>query len=89
MLTALTLALSLASASFVAAQSNSSSSSNGTLQIEAIEAHFTDAGLVPSLLAAFDPSSIMNLTYTSVGVISPGQMLSKDRACSIELELLA
>lgn len=77
MLSALTLALSLASASFVAAQSNSS---DGALQIEAIEAHFTNAGLVPSLLATFDPSSILNLTYDSVGAISPGQLLSKDRA---------
>lgn len=85
MLTTLTLALSLASVSFVAAQSNST---DGTLQIEAIEAHFTNAGLVPSLLATFDPTSILNLTYDSVGAISPGQLLSKDRAYTLVYESL-
>lgn len=79
MLAVLTLALSLSS--LVAAQSNSSSDFNGALEIEAIEAHFTNADLVPDLLSAFNPSSVMNVSYsTSVGAISPGQMLTQDRA---------
>lgn len=43
---------------FVSAQANSTA-----VQIEAIEAHFTQAALVPELLATFDPSSILTINF--------------------------
>ncbi|KAI0003224.1 phosphatidylethanolamine-binding protein [Russula compacta] len=46
------------------------------LGIAAIEAHFTNAQIVPSLLSTFDPSALMTVNFTGVGVISPGQNLS-------------
>jgi hypothetical protein len=55
------------------------------LAISAIEAHFNNAGLVPSLLATFDPSAIMNVTFPGVGSISPGQNLTKDQVASTPL----
>ena len=70
--------VSVALASLVAAQSN-----NTELGIEAIEAHFTNAGIVPSLLTNFEPVAVMSLSYSGVGDISPGQALTKDRACPI------
>ena len=70
----LPLILSLAAAPFVLAQSN-----NTELQIEAIEAHFNNSGIVPSLLATFTPSAVFNLSYEGVGAISPGQALTKAR----------
>ncbi len=66
--------LSLALAPFVLGQSN-----NSELGIEAIEAHFTNAGIVPSLLASFDPSAVLTLSYNGVGNISPGQALTNTR----------
>ena len=72
MIRPLFLALSLIS--FVAAQSN-----NTALDIEAIEAHFKNAGLVPDLLANFTPSAAMSVSFPGVGVIQPGQALSRDR----------
>ena len=72
------LALTFASIAF--GQAN-----NTELEIEAIEAHFTNAGLVPSLLATFDPSALLSVSYDGVGVISPGQSLTKAR----ELDLPA
>ncbi|THH07259.1 hypothetical protein EW146_g9374 [Bondarzewia mesenterica] len=68
------VALALSFASLVTAQSN-----NPALQIQAIQAHFSNAGLVPSLLSTFNPSAILNLTYSGVGTISPGQQLTKDQ----------
>jgi hypothetical protein len=47
--------------------------------IAAIEAHFTQAGLVPNLLTAFNPSSLMTVTFPGVGAITPGQPLTEDR----------
>jgi hypothetical protein len=49
---------SLALLPFVTAQST-----NSALQIEAIEAHFTASGIVPSLLSAFNPSAVLTLNY--------------------------
>jgi len=50
-----------------------------TLQIEAIEAHFKQSGIVPSLLTTFDPSAVLAVNYEGVGAITPGQALSKDQ----------
>jgi hypothetical protein len=66
--------LSLTLLPFVIAQS-----SDPALQIEAIEAHFTASGIVPSLLSTFDPSAILTLNYAGTGDISPGQALKKDQ----------
>ena len=71
---ALSFVAALAFASLASAQAN-----NTALGIQAIEAHFANAGLVPSLLATFDPSAILSVTYNGVGTISPGQSLSKAR----------
>ncbi|KAJ3770991.1 phosphatidylethanolamine-binding protein [Lentinula raphanica] len=59
---------------FVSAQSNDTA-----VQIEAIEAHFTQAALVPELLASFDPSSILTINFDGVGDVSPGQALTQDQ----------
>ena len=64
----------LSLASLVTAQST-----NPTLEIEAIQAHFSNAGLVPSLLPTFAPTAFFNLSYSGVGAISLGQKLTKDR----------
>jgi len=66
--------VSLSLTPFVAAQSN-----NTAIQVEAIQAHFTAAGLVPSLLPTFDPSALLTLNYAGVGDISPGQLLDHDQ----------
>jgi len=66
--------VSVALAALVAAQAN-----NTELGVEAIEAHFSNAGIVPSLLTTFDPVAVMSLAYTGVGDISPGQQLTKDQ----------
>lgn len=64
----------------LAAFANAQNSTNATspqLGIEAIEAHFANAHLVPDLLATFDPVAVMALSYDGVGDISPGQQLTK------------
>lgn len=45
---------------FVAAQSTPNDT---TVQIEAIEAHFTQADIVPALLATFDPSALLAINF--------------------------
>ena len=72
MLRPLFLALSLVT--FVVAQDN-----NTVLDIEAIQAHFKNAGLVPNLLSNFTPSAAMSVSFPGVGAIQPGQALSRDR----------
>ena len=72
MIQSLVLALSLFT--FVNAQD-----SNVPLEIEAIQAHFQNAGLVPDLLANFTPVAAMSVSFDGVGVIQPGQALSIDR----------
>jgi len=55
------------------------------VNISAIEAHFTGAHIVPDLLPTFDPSCVMNVTFPSVGTISPGQNLTQDQVASAPL----
>jgi hypothetical protein len=50
-----------------------------SLNIALIEAHFSNAGIVPSLLPTFDPSATLNVSFAGVGTITPGQALSKDQ----------
>lgn len=45
---------------FVTAQSTSNDT---TVQIEAIEAHFTQADIVPALLVTFDPSALLTINF--------------------------
>jgi hypothetical protein len=62
---------------------NAQSAANDTaLGIVAIEAHFTNAELVPQLLSTFSPSALLNATFSGVGAISPGQNLSTERESS-------
>jgi hypothetical protein len=55
---ALSLLVSIVVIPFVSAQSNDTS-----LQLKAIEAHFTQSQIVPSLLATFDPSALLSVNY--------------------------
>ncbi|KIJ37731.1 hypothetical protein M422DRAFT_259833 [Sphaerobolus stellatus SS14] len=64
--------------------STSSSTSNSTspslkLEIEAIKAHFSNAGLSPQLLATFQPEALLSVFYEDVGQIQPGQNLTSDQ----------
>jgi hypothetical protein len=77
---ATTVALSLLG-SFVNAQS----AGDTALGIAAIAAHFTNAELVPQLLSTFAPTALINVTFTGVGAITPGQNLSKERESSFFL----
>jgi len=64
----LPLLVSAAFAPFVLGQDQ-----NQTLQIQAIEAHFNNSGLVPSLLATFAPTAVFSLSFQGTdGVIEPG-----------------
>ncbi|KAF8527050.1 phosphatidylethanolamine-binding protein [Gautieria morchelliformis] len=56
-----------------------STANNPQLGIQAIEAHFTNAGIVPSLLKQFSPSALMTLSYNGVGQVQPGQNLTVDQ----------
>jgi hypothetical protein len=69
---------------FVAAQSPDTA-----IELEAIEAHFRAAGLVPDLLPTFVPSALLSLTYAGVGGVSPGQALTeaRERCLSLRDEL--
>jgi hypothetical protein len=58
---------------------NAQSASDTALGIVAIEAHFTNAELVPQLLSTFTPSALINVTFSGVGAIEPGQNLSRER----------
>jgi phosphatidylethanolamine-binding protein len=58
---------------------NAQSANDTALGIVAIEAHFTNAELVPQLLSTFVPSAVLNVTFAGVGAISPGQNLSRER----------
>jgi phosphatidylethanolamine-binding protein len=59
---------------FVAAQS-----ANTAVEVEAIQAHFKQAGIVPSLLATFAPTAAMTINYEGVGDIKPGQALAQEQ----------
>lgn len=58
---------------------NAQSTDDTGLGIAAIEAHFTNAELVPELLSTFSPSALINVTFNGVGAISPGQNLTQER----------
>jgi len=64
---------------FLGSLVNAQSSNDTAIGISAIEAHFTGADIVPSLLTTFNPSALMTVTYSGVGAISPGQNLTKDQ----------
>lgn len=70
--------VSVALATLATAQ-NSTQTNNTQVGIEAIEAHFSQSGIVPSLLTTFDPVALMSVTFDGVGEISPGQALTKDQ----------
>jgi phosphatidylethanolamine-binding protein len=53
-------------------------STNAGVGIEGIEANFVNAGLVPSLLATFNPSAVMNFAFGN-GDIAPGTPLTQER----------
>ncbi|TFY64361.1 hypothetical protein EVG20_g5964 [Dentipellis fragilis] len=55
------------------------SSANTALDIQIIQAEFSGAGLVPSLLSTFAPSAVLNLSFSGVGHVAPGQNLTKDQ----------
>jgi len=55
-------------------------SNDSALQIKAIQAHFTQAELVPSLLPSFSPSALLTVNYAGVGNITPGQPLTKEQS---------
>ncbi|TFK72553.1 PEBP-like protein [Pluteus cervinus] len=61
---------------FVAAQS-----SDFQLGIAGIEAHFKQSLLVPELLAAFDPTALIDVAYSG-NSIQPGQPFTKDQVGS-------
>jgi phosphatidylethanolamine-binding protein len=80
--------LSAAVLSFLGSLVNAQVNDNG-IGIAAIEAHFTQAGLVPALLPTFDPTSVMTVNFPGVGAITPGQALTKDREHHVYLFLMA
>ena len=54
-------------------------SSDPGLQIAAIEAHFSNAGLVPDLFSSFSPEAFLNVNFNGVGDVAPGTALTQDR----------
>jgi hypothetical protein len=54
-------------------------SNNTALQIEAIQAHFSNAQLVPVPIPAFNPTAVLTVNFNGVGVITPGQLLTEAR----------
>jgi len=70
----LSVVVSLALIPFTLAQSPS----DVALGIAAIEAHFSNAEIVPSLLATFIPSALLNVAFNGVAV-PPGTPLTQDQ----------
>jgi hypothetical protein len=68
--------------SFLGPLVNAQSTNDTALGIAAIEAHFTNADLVPSLLSSFTPTALMTVTFPGGGAISPGQNLTMARESS-------
>ena len=62
--------------SFLGSLVHAQSTDDTALEIAAIEAHFKNADLVPSLLPTFTPTAVMTVTFSNVGAISPGQNLT-------------
>jgi phosphatidylethanolamine-binding protein (PEBP) family uncharacterized protein len=69
----LSVFVSLALIPFTLAQSPS----DVAFGIAAIEAHFSNAGIVPSMLATFTPSALMNVAFGAA--VSPGTPLTQDQ----------
>lgn len=69
--------LSLAFLSFAVAQSTAP---NPALQLQAIQAHFRQAELVPELLSSFEPSALLSVNFAGVGDVTPGQLLNKEQS---------
>jgi hypothetical protein len=70
----------LLSAAFIALASFSSfaTAQDNSVPIKAIEAHFAQSHLVPDLFASFNPTALLTLDYPGVGVVAPGQKLTKE-----------
>lgn len=49
------------------------------LQLEAIEAHFQNAQLVPVPIPVFEPTAVLTANFQGLGDITPGQLVSKDQ----------
>jgi len=49
------------------------------LGIRIIEAHFAASHLVPDLFESFKPTALLTLNYPGVGVLEPGQKLTKEQ----------
>jgi phosphatidylethanolamine-binding protein (PEBP) family uncharacterized protein len=71
----LPILVSLALLPFTVAQSN-----DPAFQVAAIEAHFKQSQIVPSVLADFNPSALLTVNYAGVGDITPGQLLTKEQS---------
>jgi len=65
--------------SFLGPLVHAQSTNDTALEIAAIEAHFKNADLVPSLLSTFTPTAVMTVTFSGVGATSPGQNLTMQR----------
>lgn len=52
---------------------------NTTIQIEAIQAHFNQSGLVPVVLPKFTPTALLAVSFKGLGKITIGQAISKER----------
>lgn len=76
--------LSLSLLPFCVAQANETSTG---VAIEAIEANFANAGIVPSLLATFSPSSILSVNFAGVGDVAPGTPLTQAREPFVRLSV--
>jgi len=70
-----TLSLILVAPFALVLSQNSTSSNNTQLGIQVIEANFQNSGIVPSLLAQFDPVALLDVSFGK-GSLTPGQNLS-------------
>jgi phosphatidylethanolamine-binding protein len=52
------------------------------LQLEAIEAHFQNAELVPVPIPVFEPTAVLTANFQGVGDITPGQLISQDQVAN-------
>jgi phosphatidylethanolamine-binding protein (PEBP) family uncharacterized protein len=50
-----------------------------SIGVEAIEAHFQQSAIVPDLLASFDPSALISLSFAGVGNAQPGQLFTQEQ----------
>jgi len=64
--------------SLVTVISSQTTNNNPALGLADAEAQFTNAGLVPSLLKYFDPSSVLDCNYPGTGNIAMGQKFVKE-----------